>query len=126
MNDESKGPGPSQVAFTVLTLDGPSAAHAEPAFQLVYAEAFAEPPYNETPDSVEATFRRFRSQVRKATFRAALARTADGEPVGIAYGYPLGPTTGWWAHLATPVSDDLQREDGNRSFGLLELAVRAP
>jgi ribosomal protein S18 acetylase RimI-like enzyme len=106
-------------------MDGPAAAQAEDAFRLVYAEAFAEPPYNETEDDVAATFRRFRSQARKATFRAALAHTEDGEPVGMAYGYPLGSDTGWWDQLTEPVPDEMRREDGHRTFGLMELAVRA-
>ncbi|GAA2330104.1 GNAT family N-acetyltransferase [Streptomyces cuspidosporus] len=112
--------------ITVEWLDGAAAAQAEDAFTLVYAEAFAEPPYRKTSKDVEANFRRFRSQVRKATFRGALARTAGGEPVGIAYGYPLSPSTGWWDRLTTPVSEELRREDGRRTFGLMELAVRAP
>lgn len=112
--------------INVEALDGPAAARSEPAFRLVYAEVFAEEPYEETPESAEATFRRFRSQVRKSTFRSALARTADGEPVGIAYGYPLSSKTGWWDRLITPVSDELRREDGQRTFCLMEFAVRAP
>ncbi|MBH1934378.1 GNAT family N-acetyltransferase [Streptomyces sp. AV19] len=107
-------------------MNGPAAARAEAAFRLVYAEAFAEPPYNETSDDVVATFRRFRSQTRKPTFRATLARTEDDEPVGMAYGYPLGPNTGWWDQLTEPVPDDMRREDGHRTFGLMELAVRGP
>ncbi len=110
----------------VESLDGPTAVRFERAFRLVYAEVFAEKPYEETPDAVEATFRRFRSQVRKATFRAALARTASGEPVGIAYGYPLSAATGWWDRLITPVPAEVRREDGHRTFGLMEFAVRAP
>ncbi|MBL1091767.1 MULTISPECIES: GNAT family N-acetyltransferase [Streptomyces] len=113
-------------SITVEPLDGPAAARSEPAFRLVYAEVFAEEPYGETSDSVQATFRRFRSQVRKATFRGALARTADGEPVGIAYGYPLSPESGWWDRLLNPVPADVRREDGHRTFGLMEFAVRAP
>ncbi|MDT3395081.1 GNAT family N-acetyltransferase [Streptomyces sp. B1866] len=113
-------------AVTVERMDGRAAAEAEYAFTLVYADAFAEPPYCQTPEDVASNFRRFRAQVRKATFRAALARTAEGEPVGIAYGYPLSPATGWWDRLTTPVSDELRREDGRRTFGLMELAVRAP
>ncbi|WP_159470802.1 GNAT family N-acetyltransferase [Streptomyces caniferus] len=113
-------------AITVAPLDGPAAARSEPAFRLVYAEVFAEEPYEESPESVAATFRRFRSQVRKSTFRAALAQTAGGEPVGVAYGYPLSPTTGWWDRLITPAPADLRREDGQRTFGLMEFAVRAP
>ncbi|MBF6047731.1 GNAT family N-acetyltransferase [Streptomyces sp. NRRL B-1677] len=112
--------------ITVEQLDGPAAAEAEGSFRLVYAEAFAEPPYNETGADVAATFRRFRSQTRKTAFRAALARAEDGEAVGIAYGYPLGPNTGWWDQLVTPVPDHMRREDGHRTFGLMELAVREP
>lgn len=106
-------------------MDGPGAARSESAFRLVYAEVFAEEPYEETPESIAKAFRRFRSQVRKSTFRSALARTAVGEPVGIAYGYPLSPTTGWWDRLITPVPAGFRREDGQRTFGLMEFAVRA-
>ncbi|REK89480.1 GNAT family N-acetyltransferase [Streptomyces inhibens] len=115
-----------QESISVEYLDGPAAAQAEDKIRLVYAEAFAEPPYNETEDDVAATFRRFRSQTRKRTFRGALARTGGGEPVGIAYGYPLGPNTGWWDQLTQPVPDDMRREDGRRTFGLMEIAVRGP
>ncbi|MEK2475843.1 GNAT family protein [Streptomyces noursei] len=112
--------------LTVARLDGPAAEEAEGDFTLVYAEVFAEPPYCETEDDVVATFRRFRSQTRKRAFRAALARTPDGTPVGMAYGCPLGPKTGWWDSLTEPVSDEMRREDGHRTFGLMELAVRLP
>ncbi|MCB5910820.1 GNAT family N-acetyltransferase [Streptomyces pinistramenti] len=107
-------------------MTGPAAAQAEDAFRLVYAEAFAEPPDSETEDDVAAAFRRFRSQTRKRTFRAALARAEDGAPLGMAHGYPLGPHTGWWDQLTQPVPDDMRREDGHRTFGLMELAVRGP
>ncbi|MEV1008781.1 GNAT family N-acetyltransferase [Streptomyces sp. NPDC049881] len=92
----------------------------------VYAEVFAEPPYLKTAADVAANRCRFRSQTRKPTFRAALATTAEGEPVGIAYGFPLSPATGWWARLTTPVPEEMSRETGSRTFGLIELAVRAP
>jgi ribosomal protein S18 acetylase RimI-like enzyme len=115
-----------QGTIEIERLDGPASAQAEDAFRLAYAEAFSEPPYNEIADDVTATFRRFRSQTRKATFRAVLARTEDGEPVGMAYGYPLGPTTRWWDQLTEPVPDEMRREDGHRTFGLMELAVRGP
>ncbi|MEV5321148.1 GNAT family N-acetyltransferase [Streptomyces sp. NPDC052687] len=107
-------------------MDGEAALQADDAFTLVYAEAFAEPPYRETDGDVTATFRRFRSQVRKPEFAAALARTEHGETVGMAYGYPLPPNTGWWDELTEPVADEIRREDGRRTFGLMELAVREP
>ncbi|MEV7779738.1 GNAT family N-acetyltransferase [Kitasatospora sp. NPDC088351] len=56
--------------------------------------------------------------------RAVLARTDGGEPVGMAYGYPLPASTGWWDTLTMPVPDPVSREDGHRTFGLFELAVR--
>jgi GNAT superfamily N-acetyltransferase len=112
--------------ITIEALSGSESAQAEEAFRLVYAEVFAEPPYGETAGDVADTFRRFRSQTRKATFRGVLARTADGEPVGMAYGYPLGANTGWWDHLIAPVPLEMRREDGRRTFGLMEMAVRAP
>ncbi|WP_149561848.1 GNAT family N-acetyltransferase [Streptomyces cacaoi] len=111
--------------FEVEFLDGVGAARAESAFRQVYAEVFAEPPYSETEEDAAATFRRFRSQTRKEGFRAALARAEGGEAVGMAYGYPLGPRTGWWDRLTEPVPEEMRHEDGCRTFGLMELAVRA-
>ncbi len=32
----------------------------------------------------------------------------------------------WWDELTEPVPDDMRREDGHRTFGLMELAVRGP
>ncbi|WDV51728.1 GNAT family N-acetyltransferase [Streptomyces coeruleorubidus] len=110
----------------VEPMDGSAAAQTEDAFRLIYADVFAQPPYNETAEDVSATFRRFRSQIRKRTFRAALARTGDGEPVGLAYGHAVEPDTVWWDELTEPVPDDMRREDGHRTFGLMELAVRGP
>lgn len=112
--------------ITVERMGGSAAALAEDAFGLVYADVFAEPPYNETADDVAATFRHFRCQTRKPTFRAALAHTEGGEPVGMAYGYPVEPDTRWWDELTEPVPEDMRREDGHRTFGLMELAVRGP
>lgn len=115
----------SQSQISVVRLDGSAAARAQDAFRLVYAEVFAEPPYDETEAAVAATFRRFRAQTRKSTFLGALATAEGGRPVGMAYGYPLGPQTGWWDRLMEPVPEDMRREDGRRTFGLMELAVRA-
>ncbi|MFB6616277.1 GNAT family N-acetyltransferase [Streptomyces sp. NPDC085524] len=107
-------------------MDGPAAVRASDAFRLIYAEVFAEPPYDETEEDVSAAFRRFPVQTAKPGFRAVLARTADGGPVGMAYGFLLGPDAVWWDQLTTPVADDVRREDGHRTFALMELAVRGP
>ncbi|KMO98309.1 GNAT family N-acetyltransferase [Streptomyces roseus] len=111
--------------ISVERLDGSAAAKEEGAFRLVYAEVFAEPPYAETEAAASAAFRRFRAQTRKSTFLGCLATAEGGQPVGMAYGYPLGLQTGWWDQLTEPGPEEMRREDGRRPFGLMELAVRA-
>lgn len=115
-----------QGIVAIERMDGSAAVQAADAFEAIYAEAFAEAPYNETADDVAAAFRRFPVQARNLAFRAALARSAEGEPIGMAYGHPLGADTVWWDELTEPVHDDLRREDGQRTFGFMELAVRGP
>lgn len=109
--------------ISIDRLDGVAVTAAEDAFRLIYAEVFAGPPYYETETDVAAAFSRFRFQT---TLVAALATTDDGEPVGMAYGWRFGPQTDWWDRLTQPVPEDMRREDGRRTFGLMELAVRAP
>ncbi len=105
-------------------LDGEGAAAVQDELRQIYREAFAEPPYGKTDLDVEASFRRFRAQVTKAGFRAVLARSDDQQPVGMAYGYPVPAATGWWDTLTETVPADVRHEDGDRTFGLFELAVR--
>ncbi|WP_370218913.1 GNAT family N-acetyltransferase [Kitasatospora sp. GAS1066B] len=109
--------------MTLRLLNGTETLQLEGQLREVYAEAFAEPPYHEGPAEVERAFRRFRSQVRRRGFRAAVAFDGD-TVVGMAYGYPLPPSTGWWDTLTEPAPEELRREDGQRTFGLFELAVR--
>lgn len=110
--------------FTVARFDGLEAGFVEGELRLIYAEAFRDPPYDKNRSDEETNFRRLRSQMKKPGFRAVLARTADGEPVGMAYGYPLSAKTGWWETLIESVPEEVSREDGSRTFGLFELAVR--
>ncbi|MFJ9777648.1 GNAT family N-acetyltransferase [Kitasatospora sp. NPDC101157] len=109
----------------IEVLDGTATVELEDQLKVVFAEAFAEPPYGEGSQAdVDRALKRFRSQTRKAGFLAAVAFAPDGQVVGMAYGYPLAATTGWWDTLTTAVPEDLRREDGKRTFGLFELAVR--
>ncbi|MER5759020.1 GNAT family N-acetyltransferase [Streptomyces sp. NPDC002082] len=115
-----------QEALVTELLDGRAAERDADAFRLVYAEAFAESPYDETEEDVAAVFRHFPALTRRPAFRAALARTPEGEPAGMAYGWTLPPDAVWWDELTEPVPAAVRREDGRRTFGLVELAVRAP
>jgi hypothetical protein len=49
----------------------------------------------------------------------------QGEPVGYAYGGPLGAASTWWAKVTPALSGELTRETGTRTFALSELMVRA-
>ncbi|MGW5388694.1 hypothetical protein [Streptomyces koyangensis] len=42
----------------------------------------------------------------------------------MAYGHPVPAGTPWWRELTEPVPEEVSREDGRRTFGLMELAVR--
>ncbi|WP_406292242.1 GNAT family N-acetyltransferase [Embleya sp. NBC_00896] len=103
---------------------GPAAAAFEDETSALYGAVFGQPPYDKTPAEVAANAARFRAQTKKATFRLALARDA-GTAVGIAYGYNLSPNTGWWDTLVEAVPEEVRRETGERTFGLIELAVLA-
>lgn len=107
----------------VQVLDGVQTAQLEPQLREVFAEAFAEAPYGEGPADVNRAFHRFRSQARRTGFRAAVA-SDGGRVVGMAYGYPLSASTGWWDTVLEQVPAEVRREDGKRTFGLFELAVR--
>jgi ribosomal protein S18 acetylase RimI-like enzyme len=88
----------------------------------VIAAAFAQPPYNEVRDADSPALARFDAQTRKPGFALATAHIGD-DTVGLAFGYTLPATTGWWKDVLEPVDADMAREDGARSFGLFELAV---
>ncbi|MFF7991811.1 GNAT family N-acetyltransferase [Kitasatospora xanthocidica] len=111
------------MTIAIQVLDGGQTASLEEQLRAVFIEAFAEPPYGDGPPDVGRAFRRFRSQVRRHGFRAAVAFDAE-TVVGMAYGYPLAANTGWWDALTEPAPEELRREDGRRTFGLFELAVR--
>ncbi|WP_371484803.1 GNAT family N-acetyltransferase [Kitasatospora sp. NBC_00315] len=120
MSEQAQADG--EVAVRVL--DGEATAQLEEGLKEVFAQAFAEPPYGEGPADVDRAFRRFRSHTRKAGFLAAVAFGPGGQVVGMAFGYPLTATTRWWDTLTEAVPDDVRTEDGKRTFGLFELAVR--
>lgn len=88
----------------------------------VIAAAFAQPPYNEARDENSPALARFEKQARRPGFALATAYDGD-EPVGVAFGYTLSSTTGWWKSVLEPVNADTSREDGARTFGLFEMAV---
>ncbi|MFC9825260.1 GNAT family N-acetyltransferase [Streptomyces erythrochromogenes] len=91
----------------------------------VYEAVFAEPPYNEGPRDVAEFLERYQREHKTPGFRLVLARNG-GELAGFAYGLPLASTTGWWSgFLDTDLPEEFTREDGRRTFVVMELAVLA-
>ncbi|MFI8504945.1 GNAT family N-acetyltransferase [Streptomyces sp. NPDC085524] len=91
----------------------------------VYEAVFAEPPYLEGPRDVADFLERYQREHKTPGFRLVLAHDDDGL-TGFAYGLPLSSDSGWWSGLLnSDLPEEFTREDGRRTFVMMELAVRA-
>ncbi|EFL22443.1 putative acetyltransferase [Streptomyces himastatinicus ATCC 53653] len=94
-------------------------------FLPAHKEVFAEPPYCEGPKEVADFIDLFHIQAKRPGFRVAVAR--DGaEIAGFSFGYQLPMNSQWWSGLLEPMPEDFTRETNERTFAIIELAVRKP
>jgi GNAT superfamily N-acetyltransferase len=91
----------------------------------LYAEIYAEPPYNEGPDEADGFASGWHRTIDQRNFRLVIARRAD-EPIGFAFGVQLRARTKWWNGALTSLPDDVTTEYAGRTFAIIELAVRRP
>lgn len=112
---------PMTDTITISVLDGAAAREVADEIRDLYADVYAEPPYNEGPDDVAGFVGRFDKQTRGRGFTLAAARDS-GRLVGMAYVATLDAGRWWGGALAEPPAD-VQAVD---KAGLYELAVRAP
>jgi ribosomal protein S18 acetylase RimI-like enzyme len=91
----------------------------------LYAEVYAEPPYDEGPAEVEDFESSWPQQIDQINFRLVVARRAD-KPIGFAFGYQLRTQTKWWDSTLTPIPDEITTERSGRTFAIIEVAVRRP
>jgi GNAT superfamily N-acetyltransferase len=91
----------------------------------IYEEVYAQPPYREGPRELAEFADRYRQHEQRPGFRLVLADHGE-TVVGFAYGYALRPEYPWWSGLLEPMPPEFTREDGRRTFAILELAVCAP
>jgi ribosomal protein S18 acetylase RimI-like enzyme len=92
----------------------------------LYEEIYREPPYKEGASDVARFVDRYRVHVREPGFRLALTRDQGLDLSGFAYGLTLQPDTSWWDEVTgASLSAAFTREDGRRTFSIVELAVRA-
>ncbi|MGP3952649.1 GNAT family N-acetyltransferase [Streptomyces sp. 7N604] len=114
------------VEVTYRRWEGPEAGHQLDAFLPAYEEVYVEPPYCEGPRDVAEFIERFQQQAAtRPGFRVVLA-SDGGEVIGFTYGYRLPADTGWWKSSLEPLPEDFTRETGERTFVIIELAVRKP
>lgn len=90
----------------------------------MYKEVWVEPPYCEGIKEIADFVDRFAQEVRLPGARLVVAR-CGGLPVGYAFGYPLPPDTGWWKAMDEEMTAEFAVETGERTLGIVELAVRA-
>ncbi|TYC08749.1 GNAT family N-acetyltransferase [Actinomadura syzygii] len=78
-------------------------------------------------DSVEQFMRRFDAYTKSDRgFELVVAYNQDGEAIGQAWGWPLGPDAAWWDGLVEEEPEPgFTRETGSRTFALSEIMVRA-
>ncbi|MFJ5265912.1 GNAT family N-acetyltransferase [Streptomyces sp. NPDC088387] len=106
--------------------DAAEAAGRLDAFLHAYEEVYQEPPYREGPSDVAEFIDHYRVQAQRPGMRLVLAREGE-EVVGFTYGYFLAPDTRWWQNLQdVRLPDEFTWEDGQRTFVIIELAVRKP
>src|SRR5205823_383888 len=91
----------------------------------LYAEVYAEPPYEWGDDHVTLFRKWFDVQCRQQGFTLVEARQGD-ELVGIGFGVTLLGNTPWWQNLVTPLDAEVTHEWPQRTFALVELLVRSP
>ncbi|MEU8348485.1 GNAT family N-acetyltransferase [Streptomyces sp. NPDC048845] len=90
-----------------------------------YEEIYVEPPYCEGPREVAEFIERYRLQAQRPGVRLILARDGN-DVIGFAFGFLLPADTTWWQSLREPVAAEFARETGDRTFVIIELAVRKP
>ncbi|MFZ4266643.1 GNAT family N-acetyltransferase [Streptomyces arboris] len=94
-------------------------------FLQTYEEVYAEPPYNEGPSDVAQFIEHYNVHTQRPGMRLVVARDGD-EVIGFTYGYLLPADSSWWANVEEPLNEAFAREDGTRTWVVLELAVRKP
>lgn len=89
-----------------------------------YEEVYADPPYDEDADDVAEFIDRYHAQAKRSGMRLIIAYDGD-QVAGFAYGFLLRPDAVWWDNIQDgPLPAEFTREDGQRTFAVIELAVR--
>ena len=110
---------------TYETLEGREAEAQLDTLLPTYKEVFAEPPYRDGPKEVAEFIELFHIQAKRPGCRVVLAREG-ADVVGFSFGYQLPTDSQWWTALLEPMPEDFTRETNERTFAIIDLAVRKP
>jgi GNAT superfamily N-acetyltransferase len=117
-----KGPPVSDLTFR--RYDAVGARAIRDTVELIHHEAYATAIERGDPfESGDAPMRRFDAYTSRDGFDLVVAYL-DGEPVGQAWGWALGPNSAWWHGLTNEVEPGFTDEDGTRTFAFSEFMVR--
>lgn len=113
---------PSELTYE--RVEGKDAATRLDRFLEAYEAVYADPRYCEGPSDVDEFIDHYQVHAQRAGMRLILARNGD-QVVGFTYGYLLPADSRWWANVQEEdLTEDFTREDGQRTWIILELAVR--
>jgi ribosomal protein S18 acetylase RimI-like enzyme len=102
--------------------DGPGAAGVAGAVTALYGRAWADRVSLDEFYRADRFAERFARYVEMPGFTLALAIRRDGA-AGMMFGAPLAPDTPWWNNFRGDVEAGFTREDGRRTFAVLDLSV---
>lgn len=111
--------------ITISLVTPQDAADHLAELRALYADVYAEPPYQWGPEHTGLFATRFAVQCRQPGFALAEAR-AGTTLTGFGFGVTLKPGTPWWTGLTEPLPADITAEHDGRTFALVELLVRPP
>lgn len=117
MNSHDRPPG-----IVIESWGGVEARGLADVVSGLYQAVFSLPPFS--GDDAEFANQRsyFPAMTERPGFRLATARSGD-EYVGFGYGFLLPADTRWWAGLDDPAGEEFAREDGRRTFALIDYGV---
>ena len=88
----------------------------------MYEAVFGLPPFSGNAEEFASQRSYYPDMTTRDGFRLTLAKAGEGY-AGFGYGFLLPADTRWWSGLAEPVSAEFAREDGHRTFALIDYGV---
>ncbi len=108
--------------IVIESWEGDEARGLADAVSGLYQAVFSLPPFSGDDDEFANQRSYYPAMTARPGFRLTTARAGD-KHVGFGYGFLLPADTRWWTGLADPVSEKFAREDGTRTFALIDYGV---